>query len=588
MLGSRFLWQVWGVLGFTLVISTLVFGYLVADQVQRDSLERTEQMLLDQAHGLSAKMGAYLEAQEVLQPDKVQDLTPGIVARITLITSEGRVLADNQSDPTLMDNHLKRPEVQLSSLDHHGFSTRYSKTLHLSMLYLALPIESSAGTKGFLRLALPLTSIEEQMTALQRRVYLSTALSGLMFLAIGYFLAFRVTNPIARMTEQARRVARGQYDLRLPENRKDEIGQLAAVINELALGAQERIDELTNNSSQLGAILAGLTEGVVAVEPDGQVMHVNEAATVMLALGVDHLRHHKFDDLPISKEIKQAVATCIEEQTNVVSTVLVGSQTLASTCVLMGSASDKAAGAILVLEDITEKVRLEEVRSDFVANASHELKTPISAIRGLVETIIDDPEMPADIAASFTERIRRQTMRLDNVVQDLLQLSRYDSSAREKSVTRIDLTNLLRQVYEAKAYDASDAGIKLNLDLQVDSLEVEGEPEGLNQLVTNLVDNALKYTGEDGLVQLRLLKHGSMAHIEVEDNGIGIAIDERQRIFERFYRVDRARSRELGGTGLGLAIVKHIAQSHQGSVSVRSQLGSGSTFVVQLPLAEPV
>ncbi len=208
-----------------------------------------------------------------------------------------------------------------------------------------------------------------------------------------------------------------------------------------------------------------------------------------------------------------------------------------------------------------------------------------------METIIDDPEMPQEVFSRFIERIRQQTIRLDSIVQDLLQLSRFDASERKQSLFRINLADLLRQIFESKITDAAAADVEFNLDIhtsgcqQMDELIVEGEAEALTQMVTNLLDNALKYTPRGGQVQLRLRQTGALACIEVEDNGIGIPGDETERVFERFYRVDQARSRQLGGTGLGLAIVKHIAQAHHGRVRLDTGLGKGSTFGVQIPLA---
>lgn len=574
----------WGALGFTLIISTLVFSVFIADQVERDAISRIEQTLFTQALSLSSTMARHLGAGEVLQPAELDQLTPGITARITLIDIDGRVLADNKKNPESMDNHSSRPEIIASMSSSYGVSSRYSDTLNLSMLYLAIAVQSESGESGYLRLAVPITFIEEQMGALQKRITISAATIGGLFLIIGYFLAYRVTSPIAGMTEIARNIAKGEYQLRLASDRNDEIGQLSVVINELASGVQERISELTSSRNRLAAVLSGLNEGVIAFGPDQRVLHVNEAALTMLGLTAEHLLNKDFAEIPTAREIIQAVETCVSENMDVVSTVSFSGRTLECTCVPMATETSRT-GAILVIEDITERLRLEEVRSDFVANASHELKTPISAIRGLVETIIDDPTMSDEVSASFVERIRQQATRLDRIVEDLLQLSRFDSSQREKSIARIDLLELMQQVFQAESFDAKNAGIQLKLDLQGDCLEVEGEAEALNQLVTNLTDNAIKYTGEGGLVILRAKKLGAMAHIEVEDTGIGIAKDETMRIFERFYRVDRARSRDLGGTGLGLAIVKHIAQAHKGSVSVQSEPGKGSIFSVQIPLA---
>jgi two-component system phosphate regulon sensor histidine kinase PhoR len=242
-------------------------------------------------------------------------------------------------------------------------------------------------------------------------------------------------------------------------------------------------------------------------------------------------------------------------------------------------------GGILVLEDVTERLHLEKVRSDFVANASHELKTPISAIRGLSETIIDDPNISGENLGRFVERIRQQSIRLELIVKDLLHLSRFDSSNKESNLARIKLSELITALLQTNVENARDAGVILDLDIQDESAQVLGETEAIDQLLTNLVDNAIKYTGEGGKVTVHLKSVGQMASIEVQDSGIGISPEETARIFERFYRVDRARSRDVGGTGLGLAIVKHIAQAHNGTVSVHSQLGKGTTFTVQIPLA---
>ena len=587
MLKSRFLWQVWGVLGFTLLISTFVFGFFVADQVERDARSRIEQTLHNQALALSGVTAGFLDDDTVLSPRQLKDQTPGITARISVIAEDGRVLADNSKNPVEMDNHSGRPEVLAAVGTSHGVSERHSETLNQSMLYLAIQLRSDSGKPGYLRLALPLTSIEDQTGVLQNRIITSAIGVGFIFLLIGYLLAYRVTNPISRMTDVASNIAQGEYHLRIDTKRVDEIGQLSVVINELALGAQRRIDDVTRNRNSLAAVLAGLTEGVVAFDSSQRVLHINEAAISMLGLERDQIIGLSFESLHVNRQIKQTVDTCVSEQTNVLSVVTVAERTLECSCAVMEqNVNNVGAGAVLVLEDITERRHLEEVRSDFVANASHELKTPISAIRGFVETIIDDPAMPDDVFSRFMERIRRQTIRLDSIVQDLLRLSRFDSSLRAKVESRVSLADLLQQVYQAKADDASDAQVSLELGFLADELFVEGEPEALNQLVTNLVDNALKYTDEGGQVLLRTLKIGSMAHIEVEDNGIGIPGEETQRVFERFYRIDPARSRELGGTGLGLAIVKHIAQAHNGSVSVESELGQGSVFCVQIPLAD--
>ena len=585
MLGSRFLWQVWGVLGITLIISTLVFGFFVVDEVERDAFDRIENSLHEQALALSPLMTTLLEENRLLTPEEINRLVPGIIARITLADSSGRVMIDNQRDPSSMDNHRYRPEIVGSQGAPYGVATRYSQTLNLTMVYLAIKLNEQPAKTGYLRLAVPLTSIDEQLSNLQNRIFASAVTVGFLFLVIGYLLASRVTNPIEKMTTVARDISRGQFHLRLPTGRIDEIGQLAVVINDLALGAEERIAGLTRHRNQLAAVLAGLNEGVIAFAVNQKVLHVNHAALTILSLKETQLVDWNFSEVPIGQEFKQSVSTCISEHTNVASTVIVGERTLECAYLWLDAGFGEDPGGILVLEDVTERLHLEKVRSDFVANASHELKTPISAIRGLSETIIDDPNISGENLGRFVERIRQQSIRLELIVKDLLHLSRFDSSNKESNLARIRLSELITALLQTNVENARDAGVMLDLDIQDESAQVLGETEALDQLLTNLVDNAIKYTGEGGKVTVHLKSVGQMASIEVEDSGIGISPEETARIFERFYRVDRARSRDVGGTGLGLAIVKHIAQAHSGTVSVHSQLGKGTTFTVQIPLA---
>lgn len=585
MLESRFLFQVWGVLGLTLVISTLVFGFFVVDEVERDAFDRIENSLLEQALALSPLMANLLEENRLLTPEEINRRVPGVIARITLADSNGRVIIDNQRDPSSMDNHRNRPEIVGSQGASYGVATRYSQTLNLTMVYLAIKLNEQPAKTGYLRLAVPLTSIDDQLSNLQNRIFASAVTVGFLFLVIGYLLASRVTNPIEKMTAVARDISRGQFHLRLPTGRIDEIGQLAVVINDLALGAQERIDGLTRHRNQLAAVLAGLNEGVIAFDVNQKILHVNHAALSILSLKETQLVDWNFSEVSIAQEFKLSVSTCISGHTDVASTVIVGERTLECAYLWLDAGFGEDPGGILVLEDVTERLHLEKVRSDFVANASHELKTPISAIRGLSETIIDDPNISGENLIRFVERIRQQSIRLELIVKDLLHLSRFDSSNQESKLDRIRLSELITRLFQANIEHAHDAGVLLTLNIQDESAQVLGETEAIDQLLTNLIDNAIKYTRAGGKVTVHLRRVGQMASIEVEDTGIGISREETARIFERFYRIDPARSRDVGGTGLGLAIVKHIALAHNGNVSVDSLLDKGSTFTVQLPLA---
>ena len=565
-----------------LALNSLIFGYFIGNEVQKDTYERIERDLSQKANLLIPTLVEQLAEVNVLTPDVLKQLVPGVTARITLINHDGAVLGDSESLPSLMDNHLDRPELKSAKTETFGTARRFSQTLNQDMMYVAVKMQTQ-GNMGFLRLALPLTVVNLQIQSLRNKIYMIGGLIGLGLLLIAYYLAYRVLSPLTKVTKRAYAIAQEQYHVRLPTKRFD-IGQLSEIINEFALGGQQRIDELTK-SHYLACIIRS-NEGVIAFDLEQKVLHVNEAALRMLSLNVEQVLNKNFFELPVSRQFKAVVEKCLIERKSDKATVRFGDQTFECSCLQMTPSAAESAGGILVLEDITEKMHLEKVRSDFVANASHELKTPISAIRGLAETIIDDSKMPEDVFSRFITRIKSQAIHLDSIVQDLLHLSKFDSSDPEKNARRLDLAELARRVYVDKSYEAGDAGLKFDLKIESEPLEIDGDEEALNQLIANLLDNAIKYNRDGGKVEMKLCKRGLIGLVQVKDTGIGISSDEKERIFERFYRVDKARAKIAGGTGLGLAIVKHIAQAHKGSVTVDSQLEKGSIFSVNIPLAE--
>jgi two-component system phosphate regulon sensor histidine kinase PhoR len=585
MLKSRVLWQLYGAFGVMILVSTLVFGVLTSSRVQQDAREQIRVGLFAQASILGYVYRPYLRRGTVMSVSEYGVLGERPDSRITIIDDVGVVLADNRQSPSLMNNHSQRPEILEARRDGQGDSERNSSTVDQSLLYVAVRVSEGERILGYVRVAVPIVAVEQQLGELRNRIYVSAAVITAFFLVLGFILARGFTRPIVEMTNVASRIARGEYNLRLPSLRHDEIGELALALNNLAQGAQGRIVALTNSRDQIAAVLSGLNEGVIAVNLQQRIVHLNAAARSMLVLGDEPMLDAPLWEAIRISEISHAVDTCMREQMTVNATVKRGGKTLELNVIAMrNQETGKASGAIIVLGDFTEMVRLQKIRTDFVANASHELKTPIAAIRGFAETIIDDPDMPDDTRDHFMERVRSQASRLDTIVQNLIHLSRFDSPIDLSADSEINLVALVNQVFKAKSEDALDAGVTIEISLPDYPVEVDGDRDGFEQMVSNLLDNAIKYTrGEKASVALRLTTVGDIAIIEVEDNGIGIADEEQQRIFERFYRIDQARSRDKGGTGLGLSIVKHVAQSHKGNVSIVSQEGQGATFTVRIP-----
>jgi len=439
---------------------------MIARQMQHDSLLEIENSLKSQAIIIRQSILPALASDQIdnLQ-QQIINMTHDIDTRITIIAKDGMVLADSQQDPKTMDNHSQRPELQQAVETGLGVITRFSQTLSKPMRYMAMAIDETNIEYGFIRVALPLSHIDQRLDHLRNVVIVAASLTAIIALLLGFWIARSFADPLQRMTDMAKLFSTGNYKQRLIIDRQDEIGELATSLNTLAQTAEQR----------------------------------------------------------------------------------------------------------------------EAVRRDFVANASHELKTPVTAIQGIAETLLDDENMDAKTHQRFIQKVSDQSIRLSQLVSDLLALSRLEADETESFAT-VDLKEIIVDSCNALQVIAKEKNILLETEISETNIILFADEKSLSQSIVNLVDNAIKYTLEEGKITVRLNVINDNAVIEVEDNGIGIAEDEQQRIFERFYRVDKARSRTLGGTGLGLSIVKHIAFRHKGHISLESTLEQGSLFRITLPL----
>ncbi|VAX21785.1 Phosphate regulon sensor protein PhoR (SphS), partial [hydrothermal vent metagenome] len=393
--------------------------------------------------------------------------------------------------------------------------------------------------------------------------------------------------PLSSITEVAESIADGDYSKRLPLAGKDEIGKLAQAFNRMAESSQLRMESIDTDRNNLLAVLAGMIEGVVAVDKKERVVHINEAAEGILGITAASSAGKPLWEVTRLVDVCQAVSGTLKNASEITNELRIPGSPADRVVEIQSSpirdSEGNLAGAVVVLHDISELERLETMRRDFIANVSHELKTPITAIRGLVETLISDRRMEPEKHERFLQKIANQSMRLSSIVTDLLTISRLESG---KSLERklFDLRRAVVNPVRSLTATGENRGVKMEIDIPNDPVSIVGDEESLCEAVNNLLDNGLKYSREGGDVFVRLYKKEETVVIEVEDTGAGIEKRDQQRIFERFYRVDKARSRELGGTGLGLSIVKHIAISHGGSVFVESAPGQGSTFRIVLPL----
>lgn len=611
MFRSQLLWRLYAGYVVIIVIFTLIVGTLVSRQVTENGLAEIHQSLAVRSEFLAEIAKQALQDDLAARTDELRSednhkqstvkasgeslqetllrLGKDTASRLTVIAGDGRVVADSKEFPENMNNHAQRPEIIESSSVGSSTISRYSQTLQQQMVYRAQVVVDDDKAIGFVRSSLPLTTIDQKLAQLRLVVLFAAIIAALAALLLGLYFAKRFSDPLSKMTEIAEAISQGDYDKRISVSRRDEIGQLADAFNRMAKSSLLRMEEITNERNRLAMIFAGMVEGVIAVDQQQKIVHINQAAGKLLGLAMPHCMNQLIWEQVRIQEINTALEQAMQTQEVVKRQFrrpTEGEDLLVDIYVaVLRNVADETIGAVVVLHDISELDRLERVRRDFVANASHELKTPITVIRGLAETILDDEHMDAGIRHSFTEKIHAQSIRLSKLVTDLMTLSRLESVQGEQDSQLIDLGEVVRRSINSFRQVCQDKQLTMKLELASDKqVLVPGDIQGISQLVDNLIDNAVKYTPAGGLVRISLVSSKDSAELVVEDSGIGIGYQYQQRVFERFYRVDKARSRELGGTGLGLSIVKNIAEQHAGSVSLKSEPGVGSTFTVILPL----
>ena len=505
--------------------------------------------------------------------------------RLTVMALDGTVVGDTTaSDDALkaIENHAGRPEMRDALSKGEGTNERFSATAHERQMYVAVPIRHEGRVLGVARASLSLSRIEMRVKELQQSLGLALlsvlALASLLAIALSRALA----EPMARIFEGAQALARGDLDKRIQEDRDDEFGKLASVLNRAAFGIQEQFGAATRERARFSAVLSAMEDGLLAVDHQGIVLLANNALSQSHDLAGSTGTHYLkvFREAEIGALIDE-VLTSGERRTAQID--LAGSgRSFMLVGVPFPASPGEAHGAVITFNDVSERQRVDRIRRDFVANASHELRTPLTSIRGFVEALEDGGLEETDTARRFLSRIRANADRMASLVDDLLELSRLESGAQPPTLEPLDCVAVVLDVVDSFAEIAARKSIVLDA-VPSETPTVLTDADRLRRILEHLVDNALKYTPDGGSVTVGVIREGDGALVSVEDTGPGIAPEHLSRLFERFYRVDTARSRELGGTGLGLSIVKHLAEGMGASVTVTSVLGRGSRFDVHLP-----
>ena len=510
--------------------------------------------------------------------------------RLTLIDVNGQVLIDTKRDPQTLETHADRQEIIQAMQTGRGFAIRESNSLDTELMYASTKIEIPGKTGPYiLRAAVSMENIKSQVYAIYAKLFIAGGFI-LGFVALmSYWLSRKVSRPLESMKHQAELMANGDFTgrVKLRVSDPEEVYRLGLAMNEIAIQLDHRIETILNQKNERDAILASMVEGVLAVDPDQFIVHLNQAAAEIL--GVNRAQAvgmsiHEAIRLPELQEVVQrSLKKEVPEEMDITLKILRKEIILAIKSSPLRSANNKKLGAVIVFSDITHLRKLESHRRDFVANVSHELRTPLTSIRGFAETLLGAQVGEVE-QKKFLEIINRHAQRLGEIIEDLLALSNLEKDTEANEI----------ELYEQRIWPSLEAAKEM-LELKATKMGVDilikGDPsvkakinsQLLEQAVVNLVDNALKYSDEGGRVIIHLNYRSQEVEIRVEDEGQGISQEHLPRLFERFYRIDKARSRQLGGTGLGLSIVKHVAMAHRGRVHVESQLGKGSKFYIMLP-----
>jgi signal transduction histidine kinase len=509
-------------------------------------------------------------------PDSIADAAGAALGKhVTMIATDGTVVGDSDFDHaalTKLENHRERPEVAAALDSSNGIAIRPSPSTSEETIYAAV-----ATPRGVVRVSVTTATHNVAVRRLQRDVGTAAAVAGLVALALSLIFARSVSRPLIELTNDARAIAAGDLGRRPSISAPGEVGDLAAAFRRLAEQLSARVHALEADDALLRAVTESLNEGVIAIDAREQVVHMNQGARELL--GVRDALPFAADRLPRDRVLRTCLRSALSGEAVDAVEVMVNDRTISVNARPLGSG-----GAVLALFDITPVRRLEIVRRDFVANVSHELKTPLTVIRGFAETLQDEAA-PAEQRRQFAGTILSNTQRMQRLVDDLLDLSRIESGGWQPTPSSIDVRVLATEVLAGVERTATSKGVELAAEVGEGAESVFADSLALRQILGNLVDNAVRHTSAGGRVTVftETSRDGAGTIIGVRDTGAGIPADHLPRVFERFYRVDAARSRQEGGTGLGLAIVRHLVEGHRGRVTVESALGVGTVFRAWFP-----
>ncbi|OUR63742.1 hypothetical protein A9Q74_00130 [Colwellia sp. 39_35_sub15_T18] len=523
---------------------------------------------------------------------KSQQLGDDSSTRITIILPSGKIIGDTKKDPTTMDNHKNRPEIEQATRYGKGLSIRYGHTLAIDSMYFAMPIIAQNKMIGIMRTSTPLDTLRNALWSIYYKVSLGFFILIIITAFASWWMSKALVRPLEIIKVQAQRLAKGDFSSRVQLSSNDslESEQLGQAFNEIAIQLNQRIEIILNQRNEQEAVFSSMVEGVIAVDSNENIIRINQAAYNILKISEQNIEGIKLESVIDNVELHKLILFALQQDTPLGQEIIIHNDVeqvlFAQSAPLLDIHKNKC-GTLVVFNDITKLKEFELQRKEFVANVSHELRTPLTAIQGLSETLIEFPDLVQEKRAYFIDVIHTHSIRLESIIENLLTLSKIE----KETETEIDELDFVEESITLALSNAiflcKDKALKRNIDIILNNAEdiiFKHNSSLIEQAIINLLNNAIKYSNGDSEIKITVIKQNNNIEISVEDKGNGIPEEHLSRLFERFYRVDKARSRKLGGTGLGLSIVKHIALAHNGTVQVKSEINKGSIFSLILPL----
>ena len=585
----KLIWQLYPSYLLIILISMTAIGWYSINSLKTFYLDQTVIYLKDQGHLLEHEIFQYLTPLNSKYIDTIcKSIGRDSSIRVSILLPNGDVIGDSEKNPSIMDNHSDRPEIIKASGGNSGSSIRYSRTIKKNMMYVAIPLKKNNKTIAIIRTSIPLTFIDNKLKSIEFQIFVGGLIIALLASGISLYISRRISRPIEEMKIGAEQFAKGNLSFKLHAPNTKELASLCEAMNQMAVHLKNRIKTVLHQQNEIESILSSMIEGVIAVDKEARILNINNSAVNMInkaSKSDDYIGksiQEKIRNIAVYEFVKETLENKKIMQGDVEFNIN-GKQIINICSTPLSDSMKIPIGALIVLNDVTQLRHLENIRKDFVANVSHEIRTPLTTINGFVETLLSGAMKNPDENERFLKIIDKHVKRLTAIIEDLLQLAKIEQNGANKTITREngDIRDMIISAVQVCELKAHDKNITINV-LCDENLSYNLNIPLIEQAVVNLLDNAIKYSEKNSKIDIQAKLEANNLMISIKDYGTGIPKEHLSRLFERFYRVDKARSRKMGGTGLGLAIVKHIVQAHEGSVNVESFPGKGSNFIIKI------